>query len=126
MKTNFEGLKEIYNDPRISRVIQYGQSILLKMSNKTNIVSSDAHSSVIPAADTERESQSSRSDPRQKHKGKGAKTRSAEKFRTKKNEETYNQRMESNRAFWDSFHSRWSGNRVKIFVSRSIVLQATI
>lgn len=77
------------------------------MASKGNIVSSDVN--VIPAADIERDAQSSRSDTRPKHKGRGAKTRAAEKFRTKKNEDTYNQRMESNRAFRDSFSSSVDG-----------------
>lgn len=72
------------------------------------IENSDAHSSTAPTNDDQHGNQKQK-DTRAKHKGRGAKTRSAEKFRERKNEETYNTRMEANRAFRDSFSSSVDG-----------------
>lgn len=64
--------------------------------------------SIIGAATASAPTQSEASVPKKelggkKHKGKGAKERAATNFRTRKNEETYNNRMAANREFRDSF-----------------------
>lgn len=76
--------------------------------NTQKIESSDAQSSTVPTNDDQRGNQKQK-DTRTKHKGRSAKTRSAEKFRERKNEETYSTRMEANRAFRDSFSSSVDG-----------------
>lgn len=68
---------------------------------------------LVPATDEVKDVPKGTQD-RRKHKGKGAKANQAERFRVKKNEQTYNDRMTANRALRDSFCSDIEGMDVAL------------